>query len=126
MASNYLPGLYGSPIRIDGHYYADGGFVDNVPYEAALEAGCERVLVVVPDWRGRIWKRLMSSRPHEPPPASRERIVVIHPAEPLPIGRLRMTPDSVLRCIDAGRRAAEKTLAELSGWERTHEKEVDT
>ena len=111
MASNYLPGLYGPPIRIDGHYYADAGFVDNVPYEAALEAGCERVLVLVSDWRGRIWKRLTSRAPHEVPSASRGRLVVIHPDAPLPIGRVRTTPADVLCCIDAGHRAAERALA---------------
>ena len=113
MASNYLPGVYGPPIRIDGRYYADGSFVDNVPYEAALEAGCERALVVVPDPRGRIWKRLMSRRPHEVPSASRSQLVVIHPDAPLPIGRVRTTLDGVLRCIDAGHRAAERALAEI-------------
>lgn len=112
MASNYLPGVYGRPIRIDGRYYADGGFVDNVPYEAALEAGCERVLVVVPDSRGRIWKRLISRGSHEVPHASKSRVFVIHPDAPLPIGRVRSTLDGVLGCIDAGHRAAEKALAE--------------
>jgi len=111
MASNYLPGVYGSPIRIDGRYYADGGFVDNVPYEGVLEAGCERAFVVVPDPCGRIWKRLLSRRPHEVPTCSRPRLVVIHPDAPLPIGRVRSTLDGVLRCIDAGHRAAEKALA---------------
>jgi predicted acylesterase/phospholipase RssA len=112
MASNYLPGVYGPPIRINGHYYADGSFVDNVPYEVALEAGCERALVVVSDPRGRIWKRLLGRGPHEVPAASRPHLVVIHPEAPLPIGRIRSTPDDVLRCIDIGHRAAEKTLAE--------------
>ncbi|MCP5042572.1 MAG: hypothetical protein GY944_16225 [bacterium] len=112
MASNYLPGLYGAPVPIDGRYYADGGFLDNVPYEGALEAGCEQALVIVPDWRGRIWKRLMSRVPHELPQASRQRLVVIHPDRPLPIGRVRSTPEEVLHCIDSGHRAAERLLAE--------------
>jgi predicted acylesterase/phospholipase RssA len=116
MASNYLPGVYGPPVRIDGRYYADGSFVDNVPYEAALEAGCQRVLVVVPDERGRIWKRLLSRGPHQVPSASRPRLVVIHPDAPLPIGRVRATPDGVLRCIDAGHRAAGKVFAECLDW----------
>ena len=116
MASNYLPGVYGRPIRIDGRYYADGGFVDNVPYEAALETGCRRALVVVPDSRGRIWKRLLSRGPHAVPSASRSRVVVIHPDGPLPIGRVRTTVDGVLSCIDAGHRAAERTLADNPDW----------
>ena len=125
IASNYLPGVYGLPIRIDGRYYADGGFVDNVPYEAALEQGCERALVVVPDWRGRIWKRLWSRGPHEVPSSSRERLVVIHPDAPLPIGRVRTTSDGVLRCIDAGHRAAERTLAERFDRDLPHDDEVE-
>lgn len=76
------PTVYGRPMRIDGRYYADGGLVDNVPYEAALEAGCERALVVIPD-------------PRE---------------EPLPVGRVTTTVDGVMRCIDAGHRAAERAL----------------
>ncbi|MFQ5503190.1 MAG: patatin-like phospholipase family protein [Planctomycetota bacterium] len=114
MASNYLPGLYGPPVAIGGRYYADGGFVDNVPYEAAVEAGCRRVLVVIPDWRGQIWKRLTSRAPHELSDASRKRLIVIHPDSPLPIGRVRSTPDAVLRCIDAGHLAAQRTLAQHS------------
>jgi len=109
--------LYGPPVRIDGRYYVDGGFADNVPYETVLEAGCDRALAVVPDPRGRIWKRLMSRRPHEVPSTSRSRLVVIHPDAPLPIGRVRSTLDGVLRCIDAGHRAAEKALAECLDWE---------
>jgi len=116
MASNYLPGVYGPPVRIDGRYYADGGFVDNVPYETVLDLGCERVLAVVSDSRGQIWKRLTSRRPHEVPATSRSRLVVIHPDAPLPIGRVRSTVDGVLRCIDAGHRAAEKTLAACPDW----------
>jgi NTE family protein len=110
MASNYLPGLYGCPIRISGRYYADGGLVDNVPYEAAFQAGCERAMVVVSDPRGRIWKRLFDRRPHTMPASKRERVVVIHPEKPLPIDRLRTTVNDVARCIDAGHRAADKAL----------------
>ncbi len=117
MASNYLPGVYGRPIRIGGRYYVDGGLVDNVPYEAVLEAGCQRALVVVPDWHGRIWKRLLSRGPHEVPRASRRRLIVIHPDAPLPVGRVRATLDGVLCCIDAGHRAAEKALAACPDWD---------
>jgi NTE family protein len=110
MASNYLPGVYGRPIRIGGRYYADGGLVDNVPYEAALEAGCERAIVVVSDSRGLIWKRLLDRRPHRVPPSRRERVLLIHPERPLPIGRVRTTVDDVTTCIDAGRSAARSAL----------------
>jgi predicted acylesterase/phospholipase RssA len=111
MASNYLPGVYGRPARINGRYFADGGLVDNVPYEAAFEAGCKRAVVVVPDSRGRIWKRLLDRTPHALSASERRRVTVIHPEEPLPIGRVTMTVDGLLRCIDAGHRAAERALA---------------
>ncbi|MEB2346590.1 MAG: patatin-like phospholipase family protein [Deltaproteobacteria bacterium] len=111
MAANYLPGVYGRPVRIDGRYYADGGLVDNVPYEAALEAGCRRALVVVADPQGRIRKRLLARRPHALAAAERERVVVLHPAAPLPIDRLSASTDAVLRCIDAGHRAVARGLA---------------
>lgn len=111
MASNYLPGVYGRPIRINGRYYADGGLADNVPYEAAFEAGCERAVVVVPDACGKIWKRLFDRRPHRIPASLRERVILIHPREPLPTGRLRTTVDGVHACIDAGHRAAASALA---------------
>ena len=110
IASSYLPGVYGGPIRIGGRYYADGGIVDNVPYEAALEAGCRRALVVVTDPQGRICKRLLSREPHAIPAARHDRVVVIHPERPLPIGLLRTTEADVLTCIDAGHRAAERAL----------------
>ncbi|MFQ5515423.1 MAG: patatin-like phospholipase family protein, partial [Myxococcota bacterium] len=112
MASNYLPGVYGRPMRIDGRYYADGGLVDNVPYEAALEAGCERAVIVVQDPRGRIWKRLLNRRPHTIPATARKRVSVIHPDALLPVGRVTMTVDGLLRCSDAGHRATERALGE--------------
>jgi NTE family protein len=106
MASNYLPGVYGRPTRIDGRFYADGGLIDNVPYEAAFEAGCRRAVVVVADARGQIWKRLLDRRPHRVPAPLRERLVLIHPQKPLPIGRVRSTVDGVRACFEAGREAA--------------------
>lgn len=91
--------------------------MDNVPYEVALEAGCERVLVVVSDWRGRIWKRMISRTPHEVSSANHRRLAVIHPDAPLPIGKLLATSDAVLGCIHAGHRAAEKALRDHPDWE---------
>lgn len=117
MASNYLPGLYGRPLAIDGRHYVDGGFVDNVPYEAAFAAGCQHAVVVVPDARGRIWKRLLDPAPHQIPAGQRERVTVIHPEAPLPIGRVAATTDDVLRCLDAGHEAvarARPTLRRLT------------
>jgi len=106
MASNYLPGIYGAPISIGGHYYADGGLIDNVPYETALRLGAERVIVVVPDQDGALRKNHFSRTPHRIDPAARERLTIVHPRHPLPVGRLRASAAAVAGAIEAGREAA--------------------
>ncbi|MFQ5457778.1 MAG: patatin-like phospholipase family protein, partial [Myxococcota bacterium] len=111
MASNYMPGLYGRPVRIGGRYYADGGFVDNVPYEAAFEAGCDRAVVVVPDPHGIFRKRWFDRVAHRIPRSLRDRITLIHPGEDLPVGRISARAEGVRRCIDIGRRAASNALS---------------
>ena len=35
-----------------GHYYLDGGLADSVPYEHAMEMGCEKLVVVLTRERG--------------------------------------------------------------------------
>ena len=35
------------PVRIDGHLYFDGGCSDSVPVRRALEAGCDKVIVLL-------------------------------------------------------------------------------
>lgn len=119
MASNYLPGVYGRPLPIDGRYYADGGLIDNVPYEAAFAVGCDRAVVVVPNADGRIWKRVLDRKPHAIPDSERKRILVIHPDSPLPVGRVTASVDGLLRCFDAGHRAVEQALATGESLERS-------
>ena len=114
MASNYLPGIYGGPVRIEGRYYADGGLTDDVPYEAALRVGCERGLVVVPDAGGPTRKRLFARSPHQSEPEMRNRVTVIHPAHSLPVGRVRATPAAVRACVEMGRTAAAEWLVAQS------------
>jgi len=47
-ASMSIPGLF-SPYPIDGNYYIDGGIVNNLPVNAALEMGADFVIVVNAD-----------------------------------------------------------------------------
>ncbi len=35
------------PVEIDGHYYYDGGCTDPIPVRRALEAGCDKVIVLL-------------------------------------------------------------------------------
>jgi predicted patatin/cPLA2 family phospholipase len=60
LASNYLPPFYTRAPQIGGVRYGDGGLSDSLPYEAALERGCEMVVII--GW-------IDSSRPdHKPFP----------------------------------------------------------
>lgn len=46
VASCSLPILF-QPVKVGRHYYLDGGIADSVPYEHALEKGCDRLIVVL-------------------------------------------------------------------------------
>lgn len=46
VASCSLPILF-QPVKIGRHYYLDGGIADSVPYEHAMEQGCDKVVVVL-------------------------------------------------------------------------------
>lgn len=51
-----LPILF-QPIEIDGAKYLDGGLSDPIPFEKAIEDGCDKVIVVLTRERGYIKKR---------------------------------------------------------------------
>lgn len=35
------------PVEFDGHAYMDGSLVDSIPYNRALEKGCDRVVIIM-------------------------------------------------------------------------------
>lgn len=45
-ASCSLPVMYPA-VRIDGHDYLDGSIADSIPFQRALDCGCDRVLVIL-------------------------------------------------------------------------------
>lgn len=51
VASCSLPVLF-QPVKIGRHYYLDGGIADSIPYEHALEQGCDKLVVVLTRERG--------------------------------------------------------------------------
>jgi predicted patatin/cPLA2 family phospholipase len=72
VASCSLPVLF-QPVKVGRHYYLDGGIADSIPYEHALEQGCDRLLVVLTRERGyvkkaeranRVVERLYKKYPH--------------------------------------------------------------
>ncbi|MFQ5752577.1 MAG: patatin-like phospholipase family protein, partial [bacterium] len=83
MASNWLPLLYSWPVQIGGCYYIDGGFVDNVPYEVAFEAGCSHVYIVLSNHEGKIFKKWGDKKMHRIPTHYRSRTTIIASTQPL-------------------------------------------
>jgi predicted patatin/cPLA2 family phospholipase len=113
LASNTLPPIYPWPAKLGGRLYLDGGFTDNLIYEAVLARGCDRVVLVTQSADGSLWKSPRRRR-HLIPHELRDRVVIIHPREPLEIGFNDLDPGRIRAAIEAGRDAAEYTnLAEL-------------
>jgi predicted acylesterase/phospholipase RssA len=87
LASNYLPPFYTHPSPVDGERYGDGGWVDNIPYEALFERGCDTVVLITP--KGESEGGLMrnaSDCDHVISEQYRDRVIVIRPRYRLPLG----------------------------------------
>ncbi len=61
LASSAMPAIF-PPVEIDGERYIDGGVVDNVPVQRAIDAGATRIVV------------LLSSPPVFEPPVSKRPV----------------------------------------------------
>jgi predicted acylesterase/phospholipase RssA len=85
IAANFLPPFYTHTPLVGGERYGDGGISDNAPYERALQAGCDAVVLVTMkgESEGGIFKS-GDDVDHEIPPALREKVVVIRPRHRLP------------------------------------------
>lgn len=116
LASNTLPPIYPWPARLGGRLYVDGGFTDNLIYEAVFAQGCAQVVLVALEPDGRLWKSFRDRR-HRVPQAFRDRVLLVHPDQPLEIGFNDLDPGRIARAIEAGRRAAEcaRALDQLDG-----------
>lgn len=55
VASCSLPVLF-QPVKVGKHYYLDGGIADSIPYQHALDEGCDKVVVVLTRERGYVKK----------------------------------------------------------------------
>ena len=132
-----LPVLF-QPIEIDGYKYLDGGLSDPIPFEKAIQDGCDRVIVVLTRERGYIKKsertqtainlayrenkellRTMESRP-QLYNAQREklfelerkkRVFVIDPIETAGFKRTEKDPTKIREIYDQG---VERTKSKMS------------
>jgi patatin-like phospholipase len=115
LASNYLPPYYTHPLNIDGERYADGGFVNNIPYETLFERGCDVVLTMAckGESEGGLQRRF-GARAHAIPP----EVIVIRPRDRdrlAPIADLGAAPHPALRATLSPLTRGEGTLARSGG-----------
>jgi predicted acylesterase/phospholipase RssA len=111
LASNYLPPFYTHPIDIDGERYADGGFTNNIPYEALFERGCDAVVLMAPKGlsEGGLHRNVHDSE-HAIPAEFADRVVVIRPRHRLPIGFVDRRWHKLAEIADLGRLRAREVL----------------
>jgi predicted acylesterase/phospholipase RssA len=111
LASNYLPPFYTHTPDIDGQRYADGGFTNNIPYEALFERGCDAVVLmaVKGESEGGLHRNVHDCE-HVIPPEYADRVVVIRPRHRLPIGFVERRWEKLAPIADLGKLRAREVL----------------
>jgi len=111
LASNYLPPFYTHPIDVDGERYGDGGFTNNIPYEALFERGCDAVVLMASkgESEGGL-HRHMHDAEHVIPAEFADRVVIIRPRHRLPIGFVERSWTKLSAIADLGRLRAREVL----------------
>lgn len=139
VASCSLPILF-QPVKIGRHYYLDGGIADSVPYEHAMEQGCDKVVVVLTRERSyvkteekaikltnRLYKKYpkiveaLNSRAEHYNDAMKRlaelekegKVFVIAPETTLGVGRTETDTAKLRRLYDEGCRIAEAQMGAL-------------
>lgn len=82
-ASNLIPILHSRPVILNGAFHIDGGFVDNAPVDIPLGKGCDRVVAIVNNSRGALYRKLFP--PRNAIKEHRKKLILIHPLKPLPL-----------------------------------------
>ena len=124
-ATAALPFLYSKAVMIDGKRYLDGGLLEPIPVNKAIQLGCTELYVVLNRAQGdeepsRV-KRLMDRIPgrmfrlmaqHNRIKAEVDRflyqphaeftITVVRPRQPMPVGRFTSDRESLQAAIDVG------------------------
>jgi predicted patatin/cPLA2 family phospholipase len=103
LASNYLPPFYTHPLDVDGERYADGGFTNNIPYEALFARGCDAVVLMAPkgESEGGLHRNAHDSE-HVIPAEFADRVVVIRPRHRLPLGFVERRWEKLAPIADLG------------------------
>ena len=137
-ASSCVP-VANRPYWWKGRPYYDGGITDPIPFQKALDAGCDRVVVILTRDKSYV-KKPMNPKPidlwYKHYPALAEQLKnrhnvynnalrellnweqqgkawVLHPSQPIEIGRLERRSDKLQAVYDLGTGDAEASLGSL-------------
>ena len=113
-ATAFIPWVNGlkAAVHIDGNRYLDGGLTGRVPLGIIPEGRFDEIWVAACSPNGRAELRCQLNSWTRP-----ERLIVVTPSEPLPVGRWTMEWTRVRRAINLGRRDMERAI-QAAG--RTH------
>jgi len=111
LASNYLPPFYTHPLDVDGERYADGGFTNNIPYEALFARGCDAVVLMAAkgESEGGLHRHVHDAE-HTIPAEYASRVVVIRPRHRLPLAFVERRWEKLAPIADLGRLRAREVL----------------
>jgi predicted acylesterase/phospholipase RssA len=111
LASNYLPPFYTRPQKIDGESYGDGGYANNLPYDALFEVGCDMVVIMASkgESEGGLF-RSPDDVDHVIPPEYDDRCVVIRPRHRMPLRFVERNWDRLAPIADLGALRAREVL----------------
>ena len=111
LASNYLPPFYTHAPTIDGERYADGGFTNNIPYEALFARGCDAVVLMAAkgESEGGLHRNVNDCE-HVISAEYADRVVVIRPRHRLPIGFVERRWEKLAPIAELGKLRAREVL----------------
>ena len=111
LASNYLPPFYTHAPTVDGERYADGGFTNNIPYEALFARGCDAVVLMAAkgESEGGLHRNVHDCE-HVIPAEYADRVVVIRPRHRLPIGFVERRWEKLAPIAELGKLRAREVL----------------
>jgi predicted acylesterase/phospholipase RssA len=100
----FINGFRGS-ISLDGGRYLDGGLVHRVPFDLVPEGRYDELWVAAcsPNGLRELEEELART-------SRKERVVVVTPSRPLPVGRWTMEWSKIIQAIDLGRRDIETAI----------------
>ncbi len=101
-ATAFVPWINGcgAAVELDGERYLDGGLTGRVPLALVAPGEVDEIWVAACSPNGLRELRAELERAHGRP----ERLLVITPSEPLPVGRWTMAWKRVSRAVEIGRR----------------------